>query len=109
MYGKRYVWTVTGQLNGLYMPDYQAVFGSRHDAEMDAKQMAEDFAWGGGTNGGTVEQELYPDRSYFFCSDKPNAKSFPYYYKVQPEEWREIAREIKVRTRKEVLEYDYQF
>lgn len=108
MKGKRYVWTVSGQLNGLYMPDYQAVFSRRHDAEMDALKMAEDYAFGAGDTGGTVAQERYPEASFFFCSTEWKAKSFPYYYKVQAVPWRDIADEVGVTTRREVLEYCYQ-
>lgn len=99
------IWQVRSQLNGCYMPDNFALFGSKRAAIAYAREIARESSEHIRDNAG--------DRVYFFVREdwqeiSKYHDSWPYIHVVEPVSWREIAREIGLSTREAVLSYEYQ-
>lgn len=110
--GKQFVYQVRGQLNGMYMPDYMALHDTWKSAVVDARSMAEEYADAIEDEDTitSVDRDDYPGEppiAYFYVvRTRESGSDCPYFYAAEARPWRDVAQELGVRTRTEVLEQD---
>lgn len=96
----RNIYAVTGQLNGLYLPDTVAYFTSYRDAKLYLRELTQDFDY---CDNATCYTEHFPDDkiSYLYMgSTDPDGNNFhcTYYYAIEPIPWRELATNLNTTT-----------
>jgi hypothetical protein len=96
------IYMILSQLPGLYMPDNITLYTSYRQARQALAELRREYH----DNDDRTTIEHNPPYSTLFVY-RDDSSTPHYCYTIEPASWRDLAKQLSLTTRQQVLEYEY--